>query len=211
MRAAIKLVSAIIIASFIIGIWLYPSMPDMMPGHWNAAGRVDGYMPKFWGLFLMPIISVLLFLLFVAIPRIDPLKENIEKFRKHYDIFISIIIIFLFYLYALTLVWASGVTFNMVLAMVPAFALIFYYAGILVENAKQNWFIGIRTPWTLSSKSVWNKTHKRGGRLFKAAAIIALLGLAFGEYAIWFVVVPVVAVAVYSIVYSYVEYRKEKH
>jgi uncharacterized membrane protein len=93
--------------------------------------------------------------------------------------------------------------------MVPAFSVLFYYAGVLTENAKQNWFIGIRTPWTLSSEAVWNKTHKLGGKLFKLAALIGLLGLLVPDYAIWMVIIPVLLVAAYTMVYSYVEFQKE--
>jgi uncharacterized membrane protein len=87
---------------------------------------------------------------------------------------------------------------------------LFYYLGILVENAKQNWFIGIRTPWTLSSEKVWNKTHKIGGKLFKVAGLIAFAGILFQDYAIYFVLVPVILIAVYLVIYSYFEYQKSK-
>ncbi len=93
--------------------------------------------------------------------------------------------------------------------LIPALGILFYYAGILVENAKRNWFIGIRTPWTLSSEKVWDKTHKIGGKLFKIAGIIALLGILFQKYALFFVLVPIISVAIYTIVYSYFEYQKE--
>ena len=208
MRKSISAILVIILASFIIGIWLYPDMPEQMPSHWNAAGQVDGYMPRFWGLFLMPLISVGLLLLFMAIPRIDPLKRNIEKFRKYFDSFVVLIIAFLFYVYLLILAWALGYRFNMMYMMLPALGFLFYYMGILMEHVKRNWFIGIRTPWTLSSDRVWDKTHKLGAKLFKASGVIAVIGILFGEHAIWFVLVPVIVSAIYLIVYSYFEYRK---
>jgi uncharacterized membrane protein len=94
--------------------------------------------------------------------------------------------------------------------LVPAFSLIFYYAGVLVQNAKQNWFIGIRTPWTLSSERVWDRTHKLGGNLFKASALIGLLGLLVQDYAIWLILIPVIVTAIYTVAYSYFEFRKEE-
>jgi len=200
----------LVIISFIIGIYLYPQMPASMASHWNAQGIVDGYMSKFWGLFLMPIISFALFLLFLAIPRIDPLKKNIQKFRKYFDIFIIIIIAFLLYLYLLTIFWSLGFMFSMILMLSPAFAILFYYAGILTENAKRNWFIGIRTPWTMSSDKVWDKTHKLGGLLFKLCGIIALFGMLLPDYALLFVIIPAVVLVVYTVVYSYFEYKKIK-
>jgi len=181
-----------------------------MPSHWNAAGQVDGYMPRFWAVFLMPVFSVGLFILFLAIPKIDPKKENIEKFMPYYQKFVAIIIGFMLYIYLLTLLWPLGYTFDIIVMLVPAFSLIFYYAGVLIQNAKQNWFIGIRTPWTLSSEHVWNKTHKLGGKLFKAAAIISLAGLLFRDYAIWIVLIPVIFVTIYTLIYSYTEFQKER-
>jgi len=208
MRKTETFIIAVILLSFAVGIYLYPSMPASMASHWNAQGEVNGYMPKFWGLFLMPIISVGLFLLFLVIPGIDPMKENIAKFRGYFDGFITLLMLFLFYIYLLTIYWNLGARFDFIVAIVPAFSVLFYYMGILVEHAKRNWFIGIRTPWTLSSEKVWDATHKIGGKLFKIAAVVALLGLFFGKYAIWFVIAPALFVAIYTIVYSYFEWRK---
>src|SRR4030043_1731477 len=142
MRKSEIIILVIILISLALAIYFYPLMPEKMASHWSAHGQVNDYMPKFWGLFLMPFISIGLFLLFILIPKIDPLKENIKKFRKYFDIFIILIILFLFYLYVLTIFWNIGARFNMVQFLIPAFGIIFYYAGVLVENAKRNWFIG---------------------------------------------------------------------
>jgi len=209
MRKSEITILGIILISFIIGIYFYAQMPSMMASHWNARGQVDGYMSKFWGVFLMPLTLIGLLILFILIPRIDPLKENIRKFRKYFDVFIVLITIFLFYVYCLTLLWNMGKRFDMGILMMPALGIIFYYAGILMENAKRNWFIGIRTPWTLSSENVWNKTHKVGSKLFKIAGIITFIGILFPQYAIFFVLISAISASIYTIVYSYLEYRKE--
>jgi len=201
-------VFAIILISFVIGFYFYSQMPDKIASHWNAQDQVDGYMPKFWGMFLMPVISIGLLLLFMLIPKIDPLKKNIEKFRKYYNWFVLLIIMFLFYIYLLTVLWNIGFRFAMSQMMLPSLGILFYYIGILLENAKRNWFIGIRTPWTLSSDKVWDKTHKIGSKLFKIIGVIVFLGIFFQKYSIWFILVPILLVAVYLIVYSYFEYQK---
>jgi len=203
------IILGIVLVSFIIAIYFYPSMPERMASHWNAKGEVDGSLPKFWGLFLMPIVSLGMFLLFIFIPKIDPLKKNIEKFRKQFDMFIVMIILFLLYIYILTLFWNLDYRFDMTIMIVPAMGILFFYIGFLVEKAKRNWFVGIRTPWTLSNDVVWEKTHKLGGKLFKAAGVIAFFGIFFGEYAIWFVLVPVISVSVYLVAYSYFEYKRQ--
>ena len=199
----------IIILTFLIAAYCYPKMPSLVASHWNAQGQVDGYMSKFWGLFLFPFILGGLFLFFSLIPRIDPLKENIEKFRKYYDLFILFFILFFFYLEILVVLWNLGYEFEMNQFMPPAFGLLFFYLGILMEKAKRNWFIGIRTPRTLSSDLDWERTYKIGAKLFKIAAITTFLGFLCGDLAKFFLIVPVILASGYTIVFSYFEYQKE--
>lgn len=208
MKKTYTIIILIILISFIVGLYYYSKTPDQLASHWNAKGEVDGYMSKFWGLFLMPIVSLVMFLLLVFVPKIDPLKKNIEKFRKYFDTFIVLMVLFFFYVYILTIAWNIGKRFDMGQAMIPAMGILFYYIGILVNHAERNWFIGIRNPWTLSSDKVWEKTHKVGGKLFKVAGIIALLGIFFPSSIIWFVLVPVIFISVYLVVYSYFTYKK---
>lgn len=184
-------------------------MPDKFASHWNIQGQVDGYMSKFWGLFMMPFISLGMLILFFALPRIDPLKKNIEDFRNYYDWFIILILLFLVYIYKLTILWNLNYKFNMGQMLIPAFAVLFFYSGILLEKSKMNWFIGIQTPWTLSSESVWEKTHKLGGLLFKISAVLSLVGVAFPSYAFYFVLGPIILSTIYIVYYSYAEYSKE--
>jgi len=199
---------AIVVASFIVAGYFYPQLPEKVASHWNAQGNVDGYLPKFWGAFLMPIISVVMYLLFLIIPAIDPKKQNIEKFRKYFDWFIVLMLLFLFYLYALTLAWSLNYRFNLIQLLSPAFALLFYYSGVLINHAEPNWTIGIRTPWTLSNETVWKKTHILGGKLFKTTGSISLLGIFWPDYAIGLIIIPSITAALVSIIYSYLKFRK---
>ncbi|MDD4831104.1 MAG: DUF1648 domain-containing protein [Candidatus Pacebacteria bacterium] len=209
MKKSTVIILLIIFLSFAIGFFAYPQMPDTVASHWDEKGQVNGYMSKFWGIFLMPIISLAMFFLFLLFPKIDPMKSNIEKFRNYYDSFIVSIFLFLFYLFLLTLAWNLGYRFNMVNLLIPAFSALFYWCGILIENTKRNWFIGIKTPWTISSDVVWEKTHKLGGKLFKVSALIALAGLFFGSLAFWFTILPVVIFSTYLLFYSYFAYQEE--
>lgn len=206
-----EIVCLVLVAlSVAVGIFFYPRMPAEMASHWNYLGEVDGYIPKFWGIFLMPMISAVMLLLFMLLPRIDPLKANVAKFRNYFDNFILLMMLFMLYLYGLTLAWNLGARFGMITLLTPAFAALFYYAGVMMENAKRNWFIGIKTPWTLSSDKVWDKTHKLGGKLFKIVGLISLFGAVFQRYAIAIVIIPVLAASLWLVIYSYIEYRKEK-
>ncbi|KON27915.1 hypothetical protein AC481_03250 [miscellaneous Crenarchaeota group archaeon SMTZ-80] len=199
----------IILASFAISMYFYPQMPEKLASHWDSQGQVDGYMSKFWGLFLLPFVMIGILLLFIAIPKIDPLKSNIMEFRHYYQRFLILFMGFLFYTHLLTILWNIGLRFDMIQLFLPAISIFVYYSGILIENSKMNWFVGIRTPWTLSNEKVWNKTHKIGGKLFKAAGIIVLLGILIRDYAIFIIIIPIITITIYTIVYSYIEYQKE--
>jgi uncharacterized membrane protein len=203
------LIICLILVSFLIGAYLYTYMPEKMASHWDANGSVNGYMPKLLGLFLLPVISAILFLAFMLIPKIDPLKANIEEFRGHFDVFILLLFVFLFYIYMLTMLWNMGYRFNIIQLLALALGMIIYYAGVMTENAKQNWFIGVRTPWTLSSEVVWDKTNKLAGKLFKGAGVLAAMGTVFPEYAILLILGPVILAAVYPVIYSYQQYQQE--
>lgn len=205
-----KIMIGIVVMSILVGIYVYPSMPENMASHWDAQGQVNGYLPKFWALFLMPLISAVLLLVFFLIPRLDPLKANIEMFREHYERFATIVMAFFFYVYLLTIFWNAGASgFDLMRFLSPAFGVLAYYSGVMMENAKRNWFIGIRTPWTLSSEKVWNKTHAVGGKLFKVSGVIAFFGVVFPDYAFFLAVAPMLLSALYATIYSYFEYKKK--
>ena len=209
MRKSEIIILGIVLLSFILSAYFYPQMPEQVASHWNAQGQVDGYMSKSWGLFFMPFVLIGLALLFLAIPRIDPLKANIEEFRKHYDGFVVLFLVFMLAIHFQVILWNIGLQISPNVVMPIAVGLLIFYAGILCENAKRNWFVGIRTPWTLSNDRVWDKTHQIGGKLFKMAGVITFLGVFFQNYAVFFILAPVLVVTVYTVVYSYVEYQKE--
>ena len=206
-----KIISIILVVlAFLTAIYFYPQMPAKMASHWGINGEVNGYLEKDFAIFFMPVLLLLLLGLFIALPKIDPLKKNYKLFQKEYDMMIVLIIGFLYYIYLLTIAYNLGYIFNMAQFLAPAFAILFFFLGIIVEKAKQNWFVGIKTPWTLSSKKVWDKTHKIGGKLFKAAGIIALLGIAFPALGLGISIIAVLAIAIFLVVYSYVEFGKER-
>lgn len=209
MRKITAAITGLVLLSFILSIYFYPQVPEKMATHWNSQGEVDGYMSKLWGLFFMPLVITGIVIMFLIIPKIDPKKENIAKFRKYYDRFIVILILFMIAVHLQILLWNAGIKISPNSVLPLGIGLLFYYIGILTENAERNWFIGIRTPWTLSSDRVWKKTNRIGGKLFKIAGMAAILGAFFPEYAIYFILVPIMVIAGLTVVYSYIEYQKE--
>ncbi len=210
-----KLTSVIVLTliaiALIAGLALWNQLPDLMASHWNINNQVDGYMPKFWGVFLMPLITLGMLVLFLVIPGIDPLKANIAQFRETFNVFIALIVAFMLYTHGLTLAWSLGYQgFKMSAAMLPFMGVLFIAIGYLLKKARRNFFIGIRTPWTLSSDSVWDKTHQLGSVLFMISGAITLLGgLLGGVAAFWFTFVPLIGSTLFLVVYSYVLYRNE--
>ena len=166
---------------------------------------------KFCGVFLLPLITLGMFLLFLIIPRIDPLKANIAQFRDVFNLFIALMVAFMIYLYILTLGWNLGYTnFEMSKAMLPAMGILFFFIGYMLRKAKRNFFIGIRTPWTLSSDYVWDETHRLGSVLFMVSGALAFIGSFFGGMlAFWFLFVPLIGSTLFTLVYSYVLYQRE--
>lgn len=208
-KIASILIWTLIIASVVIGVFVYPALPERIASHWNTHGQVDGYMPKFWGVFLLPIVIAVMYLFFMLIPKIDPLRKNIEAFRSQYNALIFLISLFLFYISTLSIVWNLGIHFDMTRAILPSIGLLIFYLGVLIRHAKRNWFVGIRTPWTLSSDEVWRKTHNVGSALFKAAGFIAILSYFMPDLALYLVMIPIFVTVLFLIIYSYVLYQKE--
>ncbi len=195
---------------FVVGLVIYPAMPEQMVSHWDSSGRPNGLSSKFMGVFFFPIVMFVLTLVFFAIPRIDPLRENIRQFRISFERFVLIFFLIMTALYLDTLLWNAGIHVGMKSIVIIGFAVILYALGSLCDKAKRNYFIGIRTPWTLNSDSVWDKTHKWASKLFRIAAVVVALGIVFPDYMLWFLIVPAGGVTLFVVVYSYIEYEREQ-
>jgi uncharacterized membrane protein len=197
--------------ALLAGAILWNQLPDQMASHWNTYDQVDGYISRFWGVFLMPLITLGMLVLFLILPGIDPLKANIAQFRESFNLFIVLIVAFMLYIHGLTLAWSLGYQdFKMSAAMLPFMGVLFIAIGFMLRKSKRNFFIGIRTPWTLSSDSVWDKTHQLGSVLFMASGVFAVIGGVFGGMtAFWLMFVPLIGSSLFLTIYSYVLYRSE--
>ncbi len=200
----------IILAAVIISLVAAPYLPETVASHWNASGQADGFSSRLTGMLFLPVVMVAITLLMLVIPLIDPLKANIQLFRKDYNLLIVFMNLYMLYIHILTLLWGLGVRYDMNRAMPPAFGLLIYLMGVLVGKARRNYMIGIRTPWTLASETVWDKTHKLGGRLFRIAGLLAILGVFFPAQTYLFLLVPLLGVTVWVLLYSYFIFRREE-
>ncbi len=210
-KATIVITLILIAVSALASVALWNQLPEQMASHWNINDQADGYVSKTWGALLMPLITTGMFLLFLLIPSIDPLKANIAQFRKTFNLFIVAITVFMLYIHGLTLAWNLGrQNFKMSAAMLPLMGALFILIGYMLRKAKRNFFIGIRTPWTLSSDVVWDKTHQLGSILFMASGALAFVGGFFGgTVAFWLMFVPLIGSTLTLVVYSYALYRRD--
>ncbi len=198
----------VVLLAFVSGALVYQRLPEMVASHWNELGQVDGYMTRLWGVFLVPLMMTGMGLLFLAIPSIDPLKHNIAAFRPQYDRFIVLIMTFLLAVHVFTLLWNLGIQISINRFLPLAMGFVFFFVGDLIRNAKRNFFVGIRTPWTLSNDEVWAKTHHLGAVLFQISGVVAALGALFERLSLWFILAPVIVAGLVPVVYSYFEFRR---
>jgi uncharacterized membrane protein len=188
----------------------YPDLPDRIPTHWNLSGEVDGWMGRTWGAFLMPLLLVAQLGLFHVLPRIDPRGVNYAKFKRTYDVLIITSMIFMLGIHALILASALGMGVPITRIMPVGMGVLFIILGNMMPRMRPNWFVGIKTPWTLSSDRVWERTHRFSGRMFVVVgalvALSALLTPALAKpvllYAPWVLIVAVLA-------YSYIIWRND--
>jgi uncharacterized membrane protein len=134
----VTIVSLILIAlATLAGAVLWNQLPEQMPSHWDFNDQVNGYLPRFWGVFLMPLISLGMLVLFLFIPSIDPLKANITQFRNSFNFFILLTVAFMLYIHGLTLAWSLGYrNFRMSTAMLPFLDGLFVAIGLVLRKAK---------------------------------------------------------------------------
>lgn len=201
---------SLIIISFALSALFYNTLPETIITHWGIEGNPDGFSPKETGLLLTPTLAIAILILLYFIPKLDPLKKNIDLFEKDYHNIILIMTAFLTYIHLITLILNLGFNLDIRQLISPAFALIFYSMGNLMKKAKRNFFIGIRTPWTLNSDNVWEKTHKKASKLFKASAILSLIGIIQPSLSFFFILIPIILTSIGIVIYSYLEYKKEE-
>ena len=198
----------LVVLQFAVGFYVYPQMPVRMAIHWGLSGEADGYGSRFLGLFLIPIFSLLFLPFMLVLPRLDP-SRGIERFRSGYDWFMFGFLAYMGYVQGLSLAWNLGWRFSFMRMLAPAVGGLFVGIGVLLRGAKQNWFMGIKTPWTMSSEEVWDRTHELGSRLFMVSGALAALGaFAVGWLALALILVPVIFTGIYLVYYSYSEYQR---
>lgn len=197
----------LVVLSFMLATIMYARLPDLIPTHWNARGQVNGFTPKPWGPFVLPLLMLGVYLLLVVIPRISPRGYRVERFQGAFEITQSAVIAFLFLVNTLVLFAGIGVPVPMHRAVNAALGLLFVLLGNFMGKFTRNFFAGIRTPWTLASDEVWLRTHRLGGKLLVLAGIVVFVSGLLGGGGVWALGAIGIAVGI-PVVYSYILYRR---
>lgn len=200
----------IVAAAFAASLIQYSQLPERMPTHWGPNGEMNGQSSRAWGAFVMPVVLLLMALLMKWLPRIDPRRANYPKFAGTFEgIFIAIMLLILG-MHIAILAAARGFPVHFERIVPIGIGVLFIVLGNLLPRARPNWFVGVRTPWTLSSDRVWEKTHRLAGYVFVAAGFLSVLVGLSGVRVAPFLMGPVIGVAAAGlVVYSYVEWRRE--
>jgi uncharacterized membrane protein len=161
--------------AFGMGVVALPFLPAQVPSHWNIAGEVDGYSSPLAAVVLMPALILALAVILPRLPQIDPRRENYAQFQGTYALTINAIALFLTALHLLMLAFALGAGFDLARLAFLGLGLLLAVIGNELGRVQPNYFMGIRTPWTLADDEVWRRTHRLGGRMLAAAGALTAL------------------------------------
>ena len=201
---------ALVIASFVAPAWLYADLPDQIPTHWNIRGEVDGRGGK-WTLFLFPAMMLVALILFYFLPALSPRHFEVDAFRPTY-LYIMDVSLGLFAYMEFVLLYTvyqavheSGSS-NIGRGFFAGIFLFFALAGNVMGKVRQNFYIGIRVPWTLASERVWNDTHRLGAWVMTGAGLLGFAMTVLGV-PIWIAFVVLFGSLAFLLVYSFVHYK----
>jgi uncharacterized membrane protein len=204
-RFQLAALALMVVASAIV----YPSLPARIPMHWNVYGQIDDWAPKsLWSVFFPAVIIVGLMVLAWAMPRIDPFKKSYLKFRGAYHLVIDLIVGFLAFLQGVTLYAAFRTTVPVGVIAPVGVGLLLAAVGNQLPKVKRNFYMGIRTPWTIASDKVWVRTHRVGARVFVAGGLASAVA-GFLPAPLNFVIFMAIVLSMMLgvVVYSYVLYH----
>jgi uncharacterized membrane protein len=190
---------------------VWNQLPERVPVHFNLRGEADGWADKTALIGIVFLTTAALNLLLLFIPRIDP-KRKLESMGSKYHQLRFILVTFMAALSMFIIYNAlhqDGFQLNILFLLLGG---MFVALGNYFQAVKPNYFIGIRTPWTLESEQVWRKTHRIGGILWIIGGLVMIALALFPDSGIrqaLFLITVAIMVLV-PVVYSFIEFRKEQ-
>jgi uncharacterized membrane protein len=202
-----------VVAALALGfsIWAFPRLPASVVSHWNLRGEPDGYSPRWLAAILAPALILGIRLLATLFPRIDPRSPNYEKFGGTYWLLINSILLFAAGLHVVMVGYALGWPVSINRVMPVGVGLLFVIIGNYLGRVEPNWFMGVRTPWTLSSDKVWRTTNRTAGWMLVGAGVLSMAAAFLPSVAVGPLLgVTAGTVAVTAMVQSYVLWKREQ-
>jgi immunity protein, SdpI family len=199
----------LIIISILASFYFYANFPEQVPTHWNWQGQPDDWSSKAFGAFFFPALIFGLYLLFIFLPKIDPRKKRYEQFQNTYHRFKNVFILFFTIIYFTASLNAIGWNIKIEWVVPTMIGLLFIFIGNYLSKLKPNYFIGIRTPWTLANEEVWNKSHRFSGKVFALMGVFMISTLFLPkDIGAWLVIGPIFLGIAIILIYSYLVYVK---
>ncbi|MGC1548989.1 MAG: SdpI family protein [Rhodanobacter sp.] len=203
-----QLVSVVFITvAAVVAVWLYPRLPAVVPTHWDMNGHINGYMPRFWAAAMPALMIFGLAVLAMLLPAISPRRFEIAPFAQAYGIVMLATQGLMLVVGLSTLLSGAGYAVPIPTIVMLSVGVLFMVMGNYMGKLRKNFFVGIRTPWTLASDAVWERTHRFGGWLFMLAGLVVVIAALVGAPPRLLVVV-LLAVTVISCGYSFLIYRR---
>lgn len=200
----------IVIAAFVISMYFYPELPDKIPTHWNFKGEIDEYSGKLSGALLMPVINLVMYGLFIFMPVLDPKRENYKLFESTYIYFRYLFHIFFLGMQILIIAAALGCNVDTGRWITLGISLLIMLMGNVMGRLKHNYFVGIKTPWTLANEEVWAKTHRLGAILWTGGGLIGVILALLNINPGWMFIVILIPITLIPTGYSYIIFNKLK-
>jgi len=199
-----------IVAVLLLTAVVYGRLPDRLVTHWTFHGLPDGYSSRVTAAWLAPGVALLLWAVLRALPRIDPFRSNYAKFQATYDIIVSAVVTLVAVEHVVVLGYGLGWSMpDMKRLMTLGVGALMLLLGNVMPRVRRNWWIGVRTPWTLTSDAVWTKTHRAGGYLAAIAGVVIMASSLLSQDVRFVVLVVCIAsVAIGSVTYSYFLWRE---
>ena len=158
-------------AATLFAVLSWPRLPERVASHWDIDGAVNGTMPRFWLVLMMPILAVALAGVLTIAPKVDPKRRNFPLHADAYWVVANAVLLFLALVHVLVIGYNLGWPIQLQVVMMPGLGLLFIVIGNVLTRVRPNWIFGIRTPWTLSSEVSWRETHRIGGYGFVAVGV----------------------------------------
>jgi uncharacterized membrane protein len=191
------------------GFW-YPDLPAFINVHWDLHGQPDGVGPRAMLWLLGPGAMAGMLLIGMCLPWLSPKRFDLSGFKSTYSYFIVVIVCMLGLLHAALLqATLSGMLDLPRTIQVGAFALLILL-GNPMAKVKRNFYIGVRTPWTLASERVWHATHRLCGKLMVVSGLFGLIAV-LADASTWIVLALLAGWSVIVIIFSLVHYKRLEH